>query len=71
MSAANPNPMEKSMFSLLVFAIAVVGVRHCCVVYNQCMSLGWVPIRWVAWEVVQEVPVSSAEANYQGGDFPR
>jgi hypothetical protein len=32
MSAANPNPMEKSMVSLLVVANAGGGVAPCCVV---------------------------------------
>jgi hypothetical protein len=36
MSAANPNPMEKSMVSVLVVAKAGGGGRRCCVVYGVC-----------------------------------
>jgi lipid-A-disaccharide synthase-like uncharacterized protein len=32
---------------------------------------GRVFIRWAACQAVQEVPVSSAEPEYGGGDFPR
>jgi hypothetical protein len=33
MSAANPNPMEKSMVSVLVIANTGGGGRRCCVVF--------------------------------------
>jgi hypothetical protein len=32
---------------------------------------GWVFIRWVACQAVQEVPASGVEAEYCRGDFPR
>jgi lipid-A-disaccharide synthase-like uncharacterized protein len=31
---------------------------------------GRVSIQWVACQAVKEVPVSGAEAEYRGGDFP-